>query len=449
MKKETGKMKLPEDVVHILKRLQEAGFPAYVVGGCVRDWMMGNKPHDYDVATAANPETVEKIFADCQIVETGLKHGTVTVLMNGVGYEITTFRTEGDYEDGRHPGTVSFVKEIEEDLARRDFTINAIAYDGKEMVDPFQGEEDIKNGVLRCVGEPTERFSEDALRILRAMRFAARYKMKTEQKTRAAMHDMRERLDNISRERVADELKKILVFADYAFLIENKDIFFQIIPELTPLDRLQQNNPHHDRDVWRHTALAVSEAPRDAVIRLVMLFHDIGKQSTYSEDKEGIGHFLRHPEVSAVMTEDILKKLRFSNKEIEDICILVKYHDVHLCTSVSFARKWKAKMGEENIGRMLDVMEADRRAQVLTEDALKLFESVKTIRKNLEQVAREEQLLTVRDLKVNGNDLMELGLRGPAIGQMKQRLLELVMEEPEKNERESLLKMAKGEMKNG
>ena len=325
-------MRLPEDAARALKKLESAGWESYAVGGCVRDSLLGIEPHDWDLCTAAPPEAMKKVFAGERVIETGLKHGTLTLLAPSGPLEITTFRTESGYSDCRHPDRVSFVRDIHADLARRDFTVNAMAYSPvRGLRDDFGGREDLRNGVLRCVGDPGERFREDALRILRALRFAARFGLTIEEKTAAALRENRELLRNISPERIFSELKGVLCARGAGeMLLAFPEVFFVILPELAPMRGFDTRRPqNHCWDVWGHTAHAVDAIAPESVLRLTMLFHDSGKPETFRYDAQaGFGRFPGHPAVSARIADAALRSLRCDNAARERVVTLVENHEM-------------------------------------------------------------------------------------------------------------------------
>ncbi len=329
---------IPAGARHILQTLNGAGFEVYLVGGCVRDLLRGVEPHDWDICTSALPEETEACFAGQRIIETGLKHGTVTVLEGGGPYEITTYRTEGPYSDSRRPDFVRFVPDLEEDLARRDFTMNAIAMDlDGNLRDPFGGADDIRAGLIRCVGEPAQRFQEDGLRVMRvmrvmrALRFAAVFGYEIEKQTACAIHENRAMLDRVAAERINVELCKLLTGSNAGNVLRQyPDVLCEFWPELGPLVTLEQNNPWHCWGGWEHTIHAVEGAPADVTLRLTMLLHDIGKPSCKSTDEEGIDHFYGHPAVSAQMADQMLWALMFDNKTRERVVLLVERHDAQL-----------------------------------------------------------------------------------------------------------------------
>lgn len=351
------KITIPTDVFSMLSILNENGFEAYAVGGCVRDSLLGKIPHDWDICTNAVPDEVKNVFVDYDIIETGLKHGTLTVKGEDDFYEITTFRIDGDYSDGRHPDNISFVKSLGADLARRDFTVNAMAADKEgNIIDYNNGIKDLNQKLIRCVGNPDERFREDSLRILRALRFAARYNFRIENQTKEAIHRNKKLLENISQERITSEFRQIIRFANKEILMEFSDVIETIIPEIGNCIGFHQNNPHHIYNVYEHIATAVDFAIFNENIRLALLFHDIGKPKTYIEDDRGIGHFPRHTVIGSEMTQNILERMRFDKKTTEKVVTLVKYHDMVISTTPAFTRRMLGKLGKEYVFDLMEVM---------------------------------------------------------------------------------------------
>ena len=432
-------MYIPSGALTILKTFRQAGFEAYVVGGCVRDSILGRIPGDWDICTSALPEETKGLFE--KTIDTGLKHGTVTVLMDGERYEVTTFRQDGEYLDHRKPKEVTFVRSLTEDLRRRDFTVNAMAMDEFGGIsDPFGGREDLKNGILRAVGDGNLRFQEDALRILRGLRFAAQLGFSIEEQTVLAMKNNRLLLKSISGERIWQELCKLII-APHAVpvLRAYPDILGVVLPEILPTLGFSQHTPYHHLDVWEHTLSAVEAAPEDLVLRWTMLLHDLGKPETFSLDEKGRGHFYGHPEASEKIARNIFRRLHTDNLTRDTVCLLVESHGDMLPESRKSARKWVGKFGEENLRRLLTVKRCDilglhpdkREAALASLDAsVALFE----------QLLKEESCFTLKDLAVSGRDLMEQGAKpGPGIGKILNLLLEEVLEERLENKRDALL----------
>lgn len=436
---------LPIDAEKIIKRLEEEGHEAYAVGGCIRDSLLGEQPQDWDICTSAQPEEVMVCFKDYPVIATGIKHGTVTVRLNHRSYEVTTYRRDGVYLDNRRPESVAFVSSLKEDAARRDFTVNAMAYNSaKGLVDYYQGCSDLKAGIIRCVGNADERFREDALRIIRAMRFASVLGFVIEKDTALSMRRNKELLSRVSRERINVELCKLLRGKGIKHILrEYKDILAVIMPELTPMFGFQQNNPHHKYDVWEHTVIAVDSSINEIIIRLALLLHDIGKPECYTCDSNGIGHFYSHGEFGAEMAKKILKDLKFDNLTVNNVCQLVKYHDADINESNQFIKKWLNKIGDSQFDRLLQVKYADVMGQsdYQREKKLKKLENIEKIKK---QVFQESQCYSLKDLAVNGRDLIEVGIQdGKKIGEILEWLLEQVIENRLENKRGDLIKAAK------
>lgn len=437
---------IPNDVELILDKIENAGYEAYVVGGCVRDSLLNKVPHDWDITTSALPEDIERIFNKFRIIETGLKHGTVTVVLNNEGYEITTYRIDGDYSDGRHPDTVKFSKKLCDDLSRRDFTMNAIAFNPNVgFVDPFDGRRDIENKVVRCVGNPKTRFNEDALRILRTIRFACQLNFDIEQDTSNCLDssDVVAKLLMVSRERVQQELMKMIVtdvFPDYLETYTN--VFFEIIPELRSLLGFNQFNRYHCFDVFHHTVESLRHCIDDPVVKLALLFHDIGKPNCFQQDMDGTRHFKGHPAVSANIALDVLKRLRFDNDTINKVVELVKYHDISLEPSKSVLKKRLNRFGEEQLTRLFDVRRADIMAQSHMFMNKRLDESEQS-RALAQEILKEECCFKISNLKINGSDLLNLGYPPcKALGDKLNEILDKVINEELPNERDVLLAYA-------
>ena len=437
---------VPESVRRVLSALEEAGWESYAVGGCVRDSLLCREPHDWDVTTAARPEEVKKVFAAGRIIDTGLKHGTVTLLTDSGPVEITTFRTEGIYSDSRHPDRVSFVADVHEDLSRRDFTVNAMAYSpDRGLRDDFGGQADLHAGVLRCVGDPDRRFREDALRILRAARFAARYGFRIEEATAAAMLRNRELMLRLSPERVFAELKGILTAPGAgAVLRAYPEVFFTVLPELSPMKGFDQRRPRaHQWDVWEHTAYAVDAAPPDTTVRLAMLLHDAGKPETFSPDPDtGLGRFYGHPAAGARIAEAVLRRLRCDNASLKSVVSLVELHQVLDGNGKKAMRRILSRLGEEDARRLLAVCRADAQAHT-AEVCADRMARLALDEEALEELLRENSCLSVKDLEIGGRELLELGFRpGPEMGRTLQALTDEVMDEKLVNRREDLLRRA-------
>ena len=434
-------MFLPKNIKNCIDLLENAGFAAYAVGGCVRDACLGLTPHDYDLCTSALPAQTEEVFRDYQLVLAGEKHGTVTVITEDGPVEITTFRTEGGYRDNRHPNWVKFVPDIQGDLARRDFTVNAMAYSPtRGFADPFGGREDLKNHVLRAVGDPVSRFQEDSLRILRGVRFAARFGLNPEEKTMEAMLSQAGLMENLARERVFEELCKLLLAAKAQDITRFAPILAAVIPELKPMIGFDQHSPHHAYDLITHTAHVVEGVPAELPLRWAALLHDTGKVETFTLDATGRGHFYGHAKESAAIADSILRRLKAPTALREEAVTLIGKHMTRLQQDRKFLRRQVSKYGFPMVESMLCLQEADMGSKGTGEDdGSAVFAEVRQI---LAELKAEDACLNLKALAVNGNDLMALGFRGKEIGICLNALLEQVVEERLPNEKEALLAFA-------
>ncbi len=434
-------MGIPEYVQEILRRLEGAGYEAWCVGGAVRDALLGLEPGDWDVTTSAEPEAVLALFAP-HALPTGLQHGTVTV-GGGHGVEVTTFRRDGDYLDHRRPDHVEFTRSLTEDLARRDFTVNAVAVNLRdETADPFGGREDLASRVLRAVGEPEKRFQEDALRILRGLRFASRLGFAIEADTAAAIHRCAPLLRNIAPERILTELTGILCGGHVLeVLLDYPDVLGVFMPEILPCVGFDQCSVYHCYDVWEHTARALAAARPLPVLRYALLFHDLGKPETFSLDGEGRGHFYGHWRQSVPLAEAVMDRLRFDNRSRKTILTLVERHDAPLTLSEKAVRRNLARYGEETLRLLLEVKRADNLAQAEPyQDRQRLIGQWEDL---LELVLQSGECFSLGQLAVRGGDLTALGLRGPAVGGALHELLEQVIDEKLPNDRGMLLEYVK------
>ena len=436
-------MVLPQHIVSCIDALEGACFAAYCVGGCVRDALLGLTPQDYDLCTDATPDQIKQVFADCELVLAGEKHGTVTVIKDHTPVEITTFRTEGSYADSRHPDWVRFVPTIEEDLSRRDFTINAMAYSPtRGFADPFGGREDLHNMVLRAVGDPTTRFTEDALRILRGVRFAIRYNLTVEQGTLEEMFACRGHMDKLAVERVFDELCKLLPLADTGDILHFAPVLLQVIPELQPTVDFDQHSKYHQYDVFTHTAHVVGDCPKELPVRLAALLHDVGKPATFSLDEEGQGHFYDHASTSAQMAEEILVRLKAPTALRKQVVALVSLHMTPLIPDKRILRRRLSQHGEDTVLQLLALQKADF-SGLWGEKEKEVFDQIAQL---LATIKQEDSCLHIKDLAINGNDLIALGYApGPEIGKCLESLLEQVLDEQLPNEKEALLEAARKE----
>ena len=445
-------IELPEKVHTIIQTLMDAGYEAYAVGGCVRDSILGRIPDDWDITTSAKPQEVKSLFR--RTIDTGIQHGTVTIMMGKEGFEVTTYRIDGEYEDHRHPKEVLFTSNLIEDLKRRDFTINAMAYNEVEgLVDAFEGHKDLENGIIRAVGDPKERFTEDALRIMRAVRFAAQLGYEIEEQTKQAAIILSVHLKDISVERIQVELVKLLTSKHPEFLkiAYDMDITKVILPEFDQMMLTSQNHPHHCYTVGEHTLKALEQVKITDFedkktlkqVRLAILFHDIGKPETKKVDNKGIDHFYGHPEVSEKIAKKILQRLHFNNDTIKVVCALVKYHDYKPVPTPQGVRRAIHRIGEEIFPLLFPVKKADIYAQsdYLREQKLKREEEIAAI---YEEIVSQNQCLSIKDLAITGKDLMELGIKpSKELGDILNMLLDLVLEDPSRNTKEELILLVK------
>lgn len=434
-------MKLPNYVRECVDALETAGHSAYVVGGCVRDHLMGLEPHDYDLCTQALPEQIQQIFSNHDLVLSGLKHGTVGVIFPEDVVEITTYRTEGGYTDSRHPDWVRFVDRVDEDLARRDFTINAMAWSPtRGLQDPFGGAEDLKKGILRAVGNPIDRFREDALRILRGARFASRFQFQPEQKTYEAMIALIPLLDELARERVYCELCQLLMSARVEDLLRYEPIITQVIPELKVTVAFEQHSRHHVHDLYTHIAHVTASAPKELPVRWAALLHDVGKPETMTLDEQGEGHFYGHAQVSADMANEILLRLKAPTALREQVVVLIRQHMTLIEPQAHVLRRRLSRLGPQTLELLLQLQKADMEGQGTRETE----EYFRQIREIMDGLLAEEGCLTLKSLAVNGRDLMAIGIpAGKELGRCLQALLDGVLDETLPNEKEALLEATK------
>ena len=431
-------MVLPENILYCLNTLERSGCEAWVVGGCVRDALLGRTPKDYDICTRALPEQTRAVFAGHQLILAGEKHGTVGVVVAGQTVEITTYRTEGTYADSRHPDWVSFVGTIDQDLARRDFTVNAMAWStNRGLRDPFGGRADLETKTLRAVGEPEQRFREDALRILRGIRFCAAYGLEPEEKTLGAMFSQRSLMDRLARERVYDELCGFLPCAGLEDLQRFAPILAQAIPELAPMIGFDQHSPHHAYDLYTHVAHVTAGVSRDLTVRWAALLHDIGKIPTFTRDETGRGHFYGHAPTGAKMAREVLLRLKAPGAMVQTVPTLIANHMLRLDPDRKQLRRQIRRLGFDAVEKLLDLQEADMTSKGTGEEEGRNF--FPQIRALLMQIRAEEDVLAVKDLAVNGNDLLALGLRGKQIGQALDIVLGAVIDERLENEKEAEL----------
>lgn len=435
---------IPMNVRAVLAVLENNGFEAYIVGGCVRDSVLGIKPKDYDITTSARPEQIVKLFGeDFRVIETGIKHGTVTVVSDGENIEVTTFRTDGVYSDHRRPDSVSFCTSLEEDLARRDFTINAMAYsDKKGIIDLFGGQRDLFNRQIRCVGSPVQRFEEDALRILRALRFASRFGFRIQGETAAAVHAKKSLLRDISAERIMSELTQFVMGTSPCdLMIEFDDVFSVIIPEFTKCMKFDQHSRYHIFDVWEHTAHAVENSREDKEVRLALLFHDIEKPSCFKIDEEGHGHFPNHEKRSAETAERIMQRLKFDKETTKNVCALIKYHYITPVNDRRVVKRLMSVLGLEMFCKLIEVMKGDSRAK--QSFCLERVSTLDEMKCDAYEILAAGECCFLSDLAVKGNDLEDIGFEGKAIGEALEKLLNMVIDGKLPNERAELIEAAR------
>lgn len=438
------KIRLPENVSYIIQELEKHGFEAYAVGGCVRDSILGRIPDDWDITTSAKPKQVKSIFQ--RTIDTGIEHGTVTVMLGKEGYEVTTYRIDGEYEDSRHPKEVVFTSDLVEDLKRRDFTINAMAYsETVGLVDVFDGIGDIQRKTIRCVGTAMERFQEDALRILRAVRFASQLGFQIEEETKEAITKLAPNLKNISAERIQVELIKLLVSKQPDRIKEAYELGITkiILPEFDAMMETSQENIHHIYNVGEHTVQALMHVENDKVLRLTMLLHDVGKPVKKTMDAQGTAHFYGHAQKGAEMAKSILKRLKFDNDTLFKVTKLIELHDHRPSLKKSSVRRLMVQSGTELFPELLKVKKADTLAQseYLQEEKLQYLEALNDL---YQEILKSQDCLQIKDLAINGTDLMKFGIpQGKQIGAILLEIFEMILEEPEKNSREYLMNFVK------
>ena len=435
-----ARAKLSKKVTLAMEKLEDAGFEAYLVGGSLRDILMGREVHDFDITSSAKPEEVMEVFSDFKVIPTGLKHGTVTVLVEDEPLEITTFRSESGYSDGRHPDSVSFAKSVEDDLGRRDFTMNAMACRiNGELFDLFGGQKDIADKLVRTVGNAKERFSEDGLRILRAIRFAAVLGFEVEAGTKNAIHQMGYMIEKVSEERIVSEFNKIMLSEKPStYLREYKDIICIFIPELEACIGFDQKNHHHVYDVFEHTLRVVDNMPPKLSLRLAALFHDISKPICFEIGSDGEGHFYGHASKSAEMAENILRRLKYDNVTITDVCQLVKYHDHQIENSDKIIKRMLRRLGEKGFFDILDLKRADNLGQ--SEEFRYRQDILQELENSARRILDEKACFSIKDMAINGSDLIKLGMvQGPEIGEVLEMLLDRVISGEIKNDRQELI----------
>ena len=436
---------LPYNARFIIDRLQQSGYTCYAVGGCVRDSILGREPADWDFTTSALPEEIEAVFSDCRTINFGKQFGTIGIILDNEQYEVTTYRIDGEYSDSRHPDAVSFSTSLQDDLSRRDFTVNAMAYNDTEgLVDYFDGQRDLSYGAIRCVGVATNRFAEDALRILRALRFASTLGFSIEPSTSAAILSGRKMLSAVANERISTELLKLLCGKNVDFVLRRyRSVFAVFIPELVGTFDFEQNNKHHNRDVYRHTVAAVKNIEPDPLLRTVMLFHDIGKPLSRTVDKYGVSHYYNHPVLGAAMTEEILRRLCMKRRFIEDAAILIRHHDYRITPDPVKIKKLLGKLGVETVYRLYKVQRADILAQSNYQREEKL-DNLSKVEAETERIIRDGECYNLKMLAISGVDLLHIGITdGETIGKTLDLLLNRVITGELSNDKDRLISAAK------
>lgn len=439
------KINIPVDALTVIKTLKKAGFEAYAVGGCVRDSVMGRTPADWDVCTSAEPKQVKEVFSTCKVIDTGISHGTVTLILDEINIEVTTFRCDGDYVLHRKPERVRFVKSLAEDLSRRDFTMNAICCDGENITDLVGGIKDIEQKTVRAVGDPDKRFKEDALRILRAIRFCSVLGFSLEKETEKSAYKNRWDLKFVSKERIRDELLKLLCGQNVCnVLIKYRDIIAVVLPEIRAMFDFEQNTPYHYLDVWQHTVKSVGEIKSDPILRLTMLLHDVGKPHVLKVDRTGRAHFKTHPQMSVKLARGILARLKLSNDDSNRVLILIKEHDNRIEQSDRAMRRFLSNhsFDREFFESYMAVRFADANAQSDYKREQRISALVK-LKDVGEEFLNSASAVSAKDLLINGNDLLSLGFKGKQIGDTLNALAQAVCAGEIQNDREELLSFVK------
>ncbi len=437
---------MSNEAKQIITILNNSGFEACAVGGCVRDMLLGKTPADWDIATSATPLQMRGVFSEYTIIPTGEQHGTLTIIVGEKSFEVTTYRLEGDYKDFRHPNKIEYSKLLIEDLSRRDFTINAMALflDGR-IFDPFNGMTDLENRIIKCVGIAKQRFSEDALRIMRCIRFSSQLSFSIDEETVQGMLECKNLLKKVSAERLRDELNKLLCGQNFKqVLLLYKDILEEILPEIAACFGFKQKNVYHIYDVWEHTVVAMEHSPSEVEIRLILLLHDVGKPNCFTVDKNGTGHFYGHAKASSEIARDILTRLRYPGKLIERIVKMISYHDNDIMPTDKSVRRWLNRLNIEDLKLLLEIKKCDNLAQnpkypFRGEEAQRALEMIKTVEK-------QNMCFDKRHLCIDGSDLVALGFKGRAIGILLDKMVDAVIEGELYNSKESLTFFAKSQI---
>lgn len=438
-------MELPRNIIFVLERLEEQGYEAYVVGGCVRNYLLGLPRKDFDVTTSASPDDIKRVFSDCKTVETGIKYGTITVISEGEPVEITTYRIDGEYADCRRPDNVSFSASLEEDLKRRDFTINAMAYNPKTgIIDLFGGMTDLKNRVIRAIGNPDRRFNEDGLRILRALRFASCCGLEIERETAESIHRNCRLLEKIAPERISSELNKLICGDCGQVLREFHDVFGVFLPEIEKCVGFLQHTRYHNRDVFEHTVAAVEAVEPIKGLRLAMLLHDIGKPDYFTLAPDGTGHFKGHAKGSTEIAESFMKRMKYDCETTQRVTTLVKYHDMVIENDERLIKRYLNRFGEEMFFDIVKVHIADDSAKA--PEFRSRIEKYHAAEETAKEIIRKKECFSLKNLEVKGNDIIEMGYKGAEIGKALEFLLTLVIENKCENKKdELLLRLKKGD----
>jgi len=434
-------MELPLYVSIIIEKLNNSGFEAFAVGGCVRDSLLEKTPKDYDVTTNAKPDEIKAVFSEYRTIDTGIKYGTVTVISESNPIEVTTYRVDGKYSDNRRPENVTFTASLEEDLKRRDFTVNAMAFNPKTgIIDLFGGKKDLKCGVIRAIGNPEERFNEDGLRIMRALRFASCYKFKIEEETALSIHKCRDLLKNIAVERIATEFNKLICGDCGDILRDFHDVLAVFIPELSECIGFEQHTKYHNRDVYEHIIATVESAQPVRYLRLAMFFHDMGKPQYFRLDEKGVGHFKGHPLGSRKIAESVLKRLKYDNKTTKKVLTLVENHDIIIENKDKLIKRYLNKFGEDMLKDIVAVhISDDKGKSPLFQNRIDTYNAVL---KRIDEIVSEKPCVSLKDLELNGNDIKGLGYSGEEIGIVLNKLLDMVIEEKCENKKDMLLREA-------
>ena len=438
-------MKIDSRAKSVIDILKHAGYEAYLVGGSVRDCLLGQDSHDIDIATSAYPDEIKQVFTNFKTTDTGIQHGTITILYENFPIEITTFRADGKYLDHRRPNQVSFVQNLEEDLLRRDFTINAMAYD-KKLIDLFGGIDDLKNKLIRAVGEPDIRFKEDALRIMRALRFASQLNFKIEKQTEIAMQNNKELLKGISSERIQKELNQILLGKNAKnVLLKYYDIIAVCIPEILKIVGFEQHSKYHIYDVYKHSIISLAKSKCNLVVRLTLLFHDIGKPEVFSLDENNNGHFYQHATESVKITRSIFNRLKYDNNTKNQVLRLIEYHDAVLSEDTKSIKRWLNRLGEDLFKKLIEVQLGDNYGQnpTLWDRQIKL----KNIRKKIDKIVAQKECFSLKQLAVNGHDMMALGYSGQQIKTALNFALESVINNKIRNDKNAIIAFLKANIK--